>query len=93
MFLKNKNIIFKIKRSKVTDYAALNNALEFHVNPFWTEIYILRTLSSGSVVESLVRYRGVAGPSLAGGTALCHWARHFILCLVLVQPKDPSRHE
>ena len=24
MFLKNKNIIFKIKRSKVTDYAALN---------------------------------------------------------------------
>ena len=23
MFLKNKNIIFKIKRSKVTDYAAL----------------------------------------------------------------------
>ena len=33
MFLKNKNIIFKIRRSKVTDYAALNgtckiNALE-----------------------------------------------------------------
>ena len=25
MFLKNKNIIFKIRRSKVTDYAALNN--------------------------------------------------------------------
>ena len=24
MFLKNKNIIFKIKRSKVTDYAALS---------------------------------------------------------------------
>ena len=24
MFLKNKNIIFKITRSKVTDYAALN---------------------------------------------------------------------
>ena len=24
MFLKNKNIIFKIRRSKVTDYAALN---------------------------------------------------------------------
>ena len=25
MFLKNKNIIFKIRRSKVTDYAALMN--------------------------------------------------------------------
>ena len=24
MFLKNKNIVFKIRRSKVTDYAALN---------------------------------------------------------------------
>ena len=28
MFLKNKNIIFKIRRSKVTDYAALSRALE-----------------------------------------------------------------
>ena len=27
MFLKNKNIIFKIRRSKVTDYAALNGDL------------------------------------------------------------------
>ena len=27
MFLKNKNIIFKIRRSKVTDYAALNKML------------------------------------------------------------------
>ena len=27
MFLKNKNIIFKIRRSKVTDYAALNISL------------------------------------------------------------------
>ena len=29
MFLKNKNIIFKIKRSKVTDYAALNDLENF----------------------------------------------------------------
>ena len=29
MFLKNKNIIFKIKRSKVTDYAALKGYLGF----------------------------------------------------------------
>ena len=27
VFLKNKNIIFKIRRSKVTDYAALNCVL------------------------------------------------------------------
>ena len=27
VFLKNKNIIFKIRRSKVTDYAALNAAV------------------------------------------------------------------
>ena len=27
MFLKNKNIIFKIRRSKVTDYAALNKTV------------------------------------------------------------------
>ena len=28
MFLKNKNIIFKIKRSKVTDYAALKRTIQ-----------------------------------------------------------------
>ena len=28
MFLKKKNIIFKIRRSKVTDYAALNDAYQ-----------------------------------------------------------------
>ena len=33
MFLKNKNINFKIRRSKVTDYAALSIALgmRFHI--------------------------------------------------------------
>ena len=29
MFLKNKNIIFKIKRSKVTDYAALKVFIQY----------------------------------------------------------------
>ena len=29
MFLKNKNIIFKIRRSKVTDYAALSDLRVF----------------------------------------------------------------
>ena len=28
MFLKNKNIIFKIRRSKVTDYAALTHSAQ-----------------------------------------------------------------
>ena len=31
MFLKNKNIIFKIRRSKVTDYAALISKTDFTV--------------------------------------------------------------
>ena len=30
MFLKNKNIIFKIRRSKVTDYAALSLCLNMY---------------------------------------------------------------
>ena len=30
VFLKNKNIIFKIRRSKVTDYAALNAVYIFN---------------------------------------------------------------
>ena len=43
---------------------------------------------SGLVIEYLTQDRGVAGSSMSGGTALCHWARHFILCLVL----EPSWH-
>ena len=31
MFLKNKNIIFKIRRSKVTEYAALTNDYIFFI--------------------------------------------------------------
>ena len=34
MFLKNKNIIFKIRRSKVTDYAALNKYFVQVINEF-----------------------------------------------------------
>ena len=43
---------------------------------------------SGSVVECLTRerLRGCVS-SLAGRAALCHWARRFMLCLVLVQPR------
>ena len=39
----------------------------------------------GSVVECLSRDQGVG--DLTRANALCPWARHFILCLVLVKPK------
>ena len=38
MFLKNKNIIFKIKRSKVTDYAALIVSI-IQTSKFNNELY------------------------------------------------------
>ena len=39
------------------------------------------------MVEALAQDEGVAGSSLTNFTALHPWARHIILCLVLVQPK------
>ena len=50
-------------------------------------IYSFRPMEErgGSVVECLTRDRGVAASSLTGGTVLYPCARHFILCLVLVQ--------
>ena len=43
---------------------------------------------SGSVIECLIRDWGVEGSSLTGGTVLCPWwARHFILCIVVVRPR------
>ena len=41
------------------------------------------------LVECYTRNRRFAGSCLAPGgvTVLCHWARHFIHCLVLVQPR------
>ena len=35
----------------------------------------------------MTRDPGVVGSSLTAGTVMCHWARHFILCLALVQPR------
>ena len=46
----------------------------------------MRGTPRGSVVECLNRDQGVAGSSLTGASALCPWASHFILCLVLVKP-------
>ena len=46
------------------------------------------------MVECLTGDRGVTGSNLTRGTTLCHWARHLILCLVLVQHrKTASRHD
>ena len=39
------------------------------------------------MVECLTLDRGVAGLSRVGGTALCPRARHFILSLVMGQPR------
>ena len=39
----------------------------------------------------LIWDHGVTGSSLTGGTVLCPWARHHILCLLLVQPG--KRHD
>ena len=46
MFLKNKNIIFKIRRSKVTDYAALkiNSILKFQL---YVQGITVKTVLSG----------------------------------------------
>ena len=41
MFLKNKNIIFKIRRSKVTDYAALSLIKGlFYIVYFHTHVHV-----------------------------------------------------
>ena len=39
MFLKNKNIIFKIRRSKVTDYAALNEMYVWFLLPTYPNCF------------------------------------------------------
>ena len=41
VFLKNKNIIFKIRRSKVTDYAALTHCQIKRKAMFKSEIHVL----------------------------------------------------
>ena len=40
MFLKNKNIIFKIRRSKVTDYAALTMDYIDNSNELYTKVFV-----------------------------------------------------
>ena len=47
-------------------------------------------LIRSSVVECLTRDRGVVGSSLTRGTALCASERHFILCVVKVEPRKTN---
>ena len=49
--------------------------------------YAIYEERSDSMVECLTRYQMVAGSSLSETTELCLWARNFILCIVLVQPR------
>ena len=61
MFLKNKNIIFKIRRSKVTDYAALRSVilLQRHVALSNCSVIVFKSfaiLSARSVDNSKILY-------------------------------------
>ena len=51
------------------------------------QMCLLIEKSCSSVVECLTQDRGVVVLSLTGVTVLCPIARHFIGCLVLVQPR------
>ena len=53
MFLKNKNIIFKIRRSKVTDYAALTFFFSGDLC-FFTEYFKWHTLPSKHGVKMII---------------------------------------
>ena len=51
MFLKNKNIIFKIRRSKVTDYAALiATSYKLFVSVFSIHINLVSVTALGKTV-------------------------------------------
>ena len=60
MFLKNKNIIFKIRRSKVTDYAALRvYYLIYHLQVHRTLVIVLVltfVLFLNNVIDVLITY-------------------------------------
>ena len=54
VFLKNKNIIFKIRRSKVTDYAALNLFYMFVLHVQLDKTYIM--LARGSWMSKVLLF-------------------------------------
>ena len=57
MLLKNKNIIFKIRRSKVTDYAALNITL--NKSSYWSFLEIghpLRLIFAKNIKDMTLKF-------------------------------------
>ena len=67
----------------------LFSAMNYYIFLIYGNIYFQETIEkhSGSVVDCLTRGLGAVGSSLTTGTVLCPLARHFILCLFLVQPR------
>ena len=55
MFLKNKNIIFKIRRSKVTDYAALSKRKKYKL-PEQNKLNKTARLKNALYVKGIFQY-------------------------------------
>ena len=69
MFLKNKNIIFKIRRSRVTDYAALR------INSFTTGVRELNGTSQISLVTHDAKGKMRELDEVSSGLAGLGWNR------------------
>ena len=64
----------------------------FYLHPyFWYSSNECSEEHSGSVGRVLDLGSEVTSSRLMGDTVLCPWARHFILCLVLVQPRKTGK--
>ena len=82
-------VIFYMNRSLAIQIAILN--AKFYKGKILHKVKKKSQEEPGaSVIECLAWEQGVAGSSLTGGTGLCPWARHFILCLVLLKPTKTS---
>ena len=51
----------------------------------WMLLFLLCTCIMGA--RPMTWDQGNAGSRITGGTELCPWSRHFILCVVLIQPR------
>ena len=80
MFLKNKNIIFKVRRSKVTDYAALTISNEnpmLRLRSFFHFHIIELTLRRGM---GLVRDAEFGGNSVIWSSSFSTWVCRYLGC-------------
>ena len=86
MFLKNKNIIFKIRRSKVTDYAALSIVLLStfgYIKRVSRTLYLLgHTLLTFS--QSALRYYGCERLSVSGRQSDLYRISYKMLLIVFL---------